>query len=75
MISKQQFKVLVKSNARKNEILGFDEQKQAYKVAIKEPAEDNRANEELVRFLSKELGKKVRIISGRTSKVKIVRVL
>ena len=49
------FKVIVKPNSTKNELLGYDEEKQAYIISIKEKAEDNRANIALIRFLSKTL--------------------
>lgn len=66
------FKVIVKPNSRKNEILGYDEEKQAYIVNIKKRAEDNKANIELIRFLSKYLGRKARIKSGFKSREKII---
>ena len=49
--------------------------KDAYVINIKEKAEDNKANIELIRFLSKELNKKVRIKSGLKSKIKILEAL
>jgi uncharacterized protein (TIGR00251 family) len=70
MIKEDTFRVLVKANASKNEFLGYNEARKAYKVAIKEPAEENKANRELVKFLSKELGNKVRIVLGHASKIK-----
>ena len=66
------FKVIVKPNSRKNEILGYDEEKRAYIISIKEKAEDNKANIELIRFLSKMLGRKARIKSGLKSREKII---
>ena len=66
------FKVIVKPNSRKNEILGYDEEKQAYIIGIKEKAEDNKANIELIKFLSKMLGRKARIKSGLKSREKII---
>ena len=36
--------------------------------------ENNAANDEIVRFLSKRYGKTVRIVSGRVSKRKTVRI-
>ena len=75
MIQESTFKVIVRPNAKKNEIKEFDEQKQAYRVSIKAPAEDNKANIELIKFLSKELGKKVKIISGLRSKEKLIKVI
>lgn len=68
------FKVIVKPNSRKNEILGYDEGKQAYIINIKEKAEDNKANIELVKFLSKMLGRKARIKSGLKSREKIIEI-
>ena len=73
-IKEDVFRVLAKPNARKSGILGFDKARQAYKVAIAAPAEDNKANMELVRFLSKEMGRKVKIASGLRGKVKVLRV-
>ncbi|MEK6949975.1 MAG: DUF167 domain-containing protein [Nanoarchaeota archaeon] len=66
------FKVIVKPNSKKNEFIGFDEGKQAYIISIKEKAEDNKANIELIRFLSKILGRKARIKSGLKSREKII---
>ena len=71
-IREDRFKVIIKPNSRKNEIIGFDESKKAYLINIKEKAEDNKANRELVRFLSKFLGKKARIKSGLKSREKII---
>jgi uncharacterized protein (TIGR00251 family) len=74
-ISEDSFRILVKPSAKKNEIFGFDDARKAYRIAIKEPAEDGRANLEMVKFLSKELGRKVHIVSGHRSKVKMIRAL
>ncbi len=71
-IKEEIFKVIVKPNSRKNEIVGYDEEKQAYIISIKEKAEDNKANIELVKFLSKTLGRKARIKSGLKSREKII---
>ena len=71
-INESIFKVIVKPNSRKNDILGYDEEKQAYIISIKEKAEDNKANRELIRFLSKILGRKARIKSGLKSREKII---
>ena len=71
-MKEETFKVIVKPNSRKNEILGYDKDKQAYIVHIKEKAEDNKANLELIKFLSKFLGKRVRIKSGFKSREKLI---
>ena len=73
IIKENSFRVIVKPNARKSAVLGFDDAKKAYKVAISEPAEDNKANRELIRFLSKELGRAVSISSGFSSKIKTIK--
>jgi uncharacterized protein len=46
-----------------------------YKIRIKAPATEGKANAELVRFLKKELGAgEVAIISGRMDRVKLVKI-
>ncbi len=67
-----QFKVIVKPNSSENKVLGYDETRKALKVAVKAPAENNKANKELVKFLSKHLKKKVKIKSGLKSKEKLI---
>ena len=71
-ISGKTFKVVVRPNSGKNAILGYDACRQAYKVNIKAPAEDNKANRELVKFLSKELKKRAVIKSGFTGRTKLI---
>jgi uncharacterized protein (TIGR00251 family) len=63
--------VHVKPNASKNDILS---KQGIWKVAIKAKAEDGKANQELIKFLEKELNKKVEIIRGKTSKKKILKI-
>ncbi len=69
------FKIIIKANSNKNEILGFDEIKKGYRVNIKARAEDNEANKEIIKFLSKIIGKRVLIKSGLRSKEKIIEVI
>ncbi len=64
------FFVLIKPKARQNGFLAWDENHKCYKIAIAAPPIDGRANEELIRFLKKELGKNVRIASGLRSRLK-----
>ena len=45
-----------------------------YEVWIKEKPIDGKANEYLEKFLKKEFGKKVKIVSGFNSKLKIVEI-
>ncbi len=63
-------KIIVKPNSLKNNITGFDKNKQALKVEIAAPPEKDKANKELIKFFSKLLKKKVKIISGSRSREK-----
>ncbi len=74
-IIETRFKIVVKTNSFKNEVLGYDKEKDAYKLSIKEQPENNKANIEIIKFLSKKLGKKVCIISGLKSKLKTIEVI
>jgi len=67
-------RILVKPNSKKNEVIGYDEGRGALKVAVKAPAEKNKANIEVVKFFSKKLKRKVRITSGLKSKEKILKI-
>ena len=49
---KKTFYVLVKANSRENKI-EWNPEKESYVLFIKEPAEDNRANNEIIKFLKK----------------------
>lgn len=66
------FKVIVKTGSRENKILGFDTVKKAYRIELKAKPIEGEANKELIKFLSKELGKQVRIKTGFTSKEKLI---
>ncbi len=68
----QIFEVKVKPNARENKILEKTGNK--LKVAVNAPAQEGKANQELIKFLSKKLKAKVEIIRGKTSSRKIVRI-
>ncbi len=73
-IKESSLKIIVKPNSAKNKIVKFDNSKGAYRVEIKEKAEDNKANIEIVKFFSKLLKKKVRILKGLKSKEKILKI-
>lgn len=48
------------------------------KIKLKSPAEDGKANEELIQLLSKHLNvpvKKITIIRGKTSRHKLIEIL
>ncbi len=67
--------VLVKPNSSKNEVIGYDDSRSAVKINIKAVPEKGKANLELVKFLRKLLKKDVRIVSGLTGHLKVVRFL
>ena len=67
-------KIIVKPNSNKSEIIDFNDDKQAIRVNIKAKPEANKANVEVVKFFSRLLKKRVRIVSGLKIKEKIIRV-
>jgi uncharacterized protein (TIGR00251 family) len=67
-------RVYAKPGKKKSAIVGFDESKHAIVVEIGAPAEDNKANVELVKFISKNLKMNVVMKSGFTSKEKVLLV-
>lgn len=71
-VKNNRLSVIVKPNSKKTEILGYDEAKKAVKIAIAALPQDNKANKELIRFVSKQLKKKVLVEKGLTSKEKIL---
>jgi hypothetical protein len=73
-IKENKFKIIVKPNSSKNEVLGYDKIRGAYRVAIKAKPENNKANIEIIKFLSKLLKKKVRIIAGLKGREKLIEV-
>jgi len=46
----------------------------SYKVFLRKPPEDNKANGELIKFLKKHFKAEVKIIKGLTSKRKLIDV-
>ena len=74
-INSNKFKIIVKPNAKESKVEGFDKEKDAFRISIKAKSEDNRANVEVIKFLSKLLRKRVKIISGFKSREKIIEVI
>jgi uncharacterized protein len=66
-------KIIVKPNSRKNEILGYDDGKKVLKVSIKAPPENNKANIEVIKLFNRLTKKQTHIISGLTSKEKLLK--
>lgn len=67
--------ILVRPRAAKNEIIGWDDARQAMRVNIAAPPENNRANMEVIKFFSKLVGKRVAIVRGMTGREKVLRVV
>jgi len=67
--------IIVKANSSKNELISYDKVRDAVKVNIKEVAENNKANIEIIKYFKKLTKKDVKIISGFTSKKKVLRFM
>ncbi len=69
--------IRLRPNASQNKITGFMSDG-SLKISLSAPATDNKANQELIKLLAGEFGvsaKNVTIISGATTRIKLVRVL
>jgi uncharacterized protein (TIGR00251 family) len=73
-ITQNPFKIIVKPNASKNRILGYNKEKKAYKVEINAKPNNNKANIEIIKYFSKLLKKQVKIIKGIKNKEKILKM-
>ena len=71
-IKNNSLRIIVKPNASKSEILGYDEARQAVKVAIAAPPDKGKANKEVIKLFSKLLKRKIEIKSGLKSREKIL---
>lgn len=67
------FTVMIRPSSPKSEILSIDGSR--WKVAVKAVPEKGKANAELIRFLEKQTGKRLKILSGFTSRKKTLKVL
>lgn len=73
-IIQNKLRILVKPNAKKTEILGYDHEKNIVKIALAAPPEENKANKELLKFVSRILKKKVHFVTGLRSKEKVLEI-
>lgn len=64
--------VKVKPNSSKQELISLGEGK--YELYIKSPPENNKANLELIKVMSKHFKKEIKILRGKTSRSKIIEV-
>ena len=75
LIEGNKLKVVVRPNSKKTELIEVDKVKGVVKIALKEPAENNKANFELLKFLKKHLKKEVKIKKGQNSKEKVLEIV
>lgn len=66
-------KIIVKVNARKTQLLGYDKEREAFRFEVKAKPEQGKANLEIEKYFSKLFTKPVRIVSGKTGKIRILR--
>ncbi|HLD43724.1 MAG TPA: DUF167 family protein [Candidatus Nanoarchaeia archaeon] len=66
--------VVVKPNS-KDSSLSFDKDLHAYICRVKSKPENNKANLELVKLFYKKEKRRIKIVSGLTSKKKMIEVL
>lgn len=64
-------KVKVKVNQNENKI---EKKEDYYLIYLKEKAENNKANIELIKFLGKYFKKEIKIIKGFKSREKLIRL-
>jgi uncharacterized protein len=67
-------RVVVKPNSHKTEVLGWDPVRNALVVRLRSRPQDGKANAELVKLVSKELGARAAIKSGSSSREKVLRI-
>ena len=71
-IKEKKFKIIAKPNSKENKIEKYDAERKAYIISVRAKPEDNKANIELIKFLSRELKAKARIASGFRGREKII---
>jgi len=72
---KTHIKLFVKTNSPKTEIIGYNEAKKGYKINVKAQPIEGKANIEIIKHFRKKYKLSVEIISGSTSKEKLLKIL
>jgi uncharacterized protein (TIGR00251 family) len=67
-------KIIVRTNAPLTELLEFDSARNAYRMNVHAQPEKGKANIEIIKYFKKEFKLTVEIISGMTSKEKLLRI-
>ncbi|MFH1064843.1 MAG: DUF167 domain-containing protein [Candidatus Woesearchaeota archaeon] len=65
-------KVVVKPNAPKTEVIGWDENKQMLRIAVAAVPDKDKANTELLKFLKRQTGKRCELKAGARSREKVI---
>ena len=73
-IQSKRFKIIVKPSSKESKVEHFDKERNASRVNIRAKPEGNKANIEVIKFLSRLLKKKIKIVSGLKSKDKIIEI-
>jgi uncharacterized protein (TIGR00251 family) len=73
IVSNNRITIIVKPNAKKTEIIEYREG--IVKIAVAAPADKDKANKELLHFVSRLLRKHVRFVSGLKSKKKVLEIV
>jgi len=74
MLAFGRVKVIVRPNSPKTEIIAYDKARDAWRIRVAAPPENNRANKEIIKFFRKRFKKKVEIISGFSSRNKVLQI-
>ena len=73
---KTDIRIKLLPRSSKSQIMG--KEGECYKIKVNSPPVDGEANKELISLLSKRLGRpkgNIEIIAGKTSRMKVVRIL
>lgn len=73
-VKQNSIRIIVKANTPRNQVVRYDDSREAYRVNIKEPAREGKANKEIIKFFSKLFKKDVKIVKGLKSKEKILKI-
>ncbi|MBW2979199.1 DUF167 domain-containing protein [Candidatus Woesearchaeota archaeon] len=66
--------VYAKPGKTENKVLRFDRKERIMEVWIKEKAVEGKANQELIKFLTRYFKKRVKLLKGGKSRKKIIEV-
>jgi len=68
----ERINIIARPNSSKTEITVYDKETHTYKVNVNAAPDKGKANAEIVKFFSKKFKKKARIVSGTTSRKKVL---